>query len=118
VFIKGLKDEDPEIRQNVVEALGEMGTQAAKAIPALKATLKDEDEAVCDEAREALQRILSRDKKAPAPKKKAPAPKKVEPRKKVVYKGKTVDQWIAALKDKDSDVRKKAADALKELQKK
>ena len=36
-------------------------------------------------------------------------PKKTEKEKKVVYKGKTVDQWIRALKDTDKRVRLNAA---------
>jgi HEAT repeat protein len=57
ILIRVLDDKRPDIRETAAQALGNMGDKAREAIPALKARLKDDNEAVRKKAAEALQMI-------------------------------------------------------------
>jgi len=58
VFIKFIRDEDPQVRMRVIEALGSMG--ATEAIAAIKRALEDPDPEVRRAAVEALAEIDDR----------------------------------------------------------
>ncbi len=57
-MIKALGDNNPRVRESVVEALGQIGGESA--IPKLIKALEDEDEDVRDAAAEALGEIRER----------------------------------------------------------
>ena len=56
-LIIALRDEDASMRKKAADALGELGSAAKDAIPALTKVLKDEDKDVRDAAQTALAKI-------------------------------------------------------------
>ncbi|HEV3028500.1 MAG TPA: HEAT repeat domain-containing protein, partial [Planctomycetota bacterium] len=57
VMIAALKDKEPRARQDAARLLGEVGTDARSAAPALQAALDDENEDVRKAAQEALGKV-------------------------------------------------------------
>ena len=92
-WVADLKDKDPAVRRHAASALGGIGPEAEKAVPALIEALKDKDWSVRSRAAWALGSIGPRAEKA-------------------------VPVLIQALKDKDPAVRSAAQIALKKIQKK
>jgi HEAT repeat protein len=56
-LIKALKNDSPDVRAQAAGFLGEFGSDAKEAIPALLEACDDEDEAVRTNARRALKKI-------------------------------------------------------------
>jgi HEAT repeat protein len=59
-LIGALGDVDTGVRRNAVEALAQIGPEAAEAVPALTVALQDPDQEVIKAAKDALQRIQNR----------------------------------------------------------
>ncbi|HVR86802.1 MAG TPA: HEAT repeat domain-containing protein [Planctomycetota bacterium] len=57
VMLSGLKDKEPRARQDAARLLGEVGTDARSAAPALTAALEDDNEDVRKAAQEALGKV-------------------------------------------------------------
>ncbi len=57
VLVKALTDREPAVRRGAARALGQLGSVARKALPAMQATLKDADSTVREEAGRAVARV-------------------------------------------------------------
>jgi HEAT repeat protein len=60
VMLEALKEKDPRVRQDGARCLGQVGSDAKSAIPALTRALEDENEDVRKSAAEALDKIQSK----------------------------------------------------------
>ena len=89
-LIKALNDAEPRVRENVVEGLANIGTDAVTALPGLLTTLNDPDSAVRKATCSALCRIRPHDPNV-------------------------VSALIAALKDADVQVRVEVCHGLSEV---
>src|SRR5262245_24416190 len=56
-YVKSLKSKNATVRKQVAVALGEMGSKAKSAVPALREALRDADEGVQAAAAAALEKI-------------------------------------------------------------
>jgi vesicle coat complex subunit len=56
-YLAALRDANPRVRKKAAHGLGGLGRAAAEAVPALRAACEDENRAVRQAARWALERI-------------------------------------------------------------
>jgi HEAT repeat protein len=115
--LKGLKSDDPLLRQRSAELLGALGPQGAETIPELTAALKDPGEGVRGAAKVALKKVGAEDLpkyledlKDDDPKVRARAIDGLEAFDRLARQ--VVPVLVPALKDRDPKVRLHAAHAL------